>query len=424
MVLNGGLMKYFYHLALFVFLITSSNPVYLFAQAQHSVVRLSQKYYIPTERPPGALQKDFVRGADTSGGGAYRIVENRAPVLLDFAIYTNHFVDNYENSEDSHIELKKHAFILGYQTVGNEYFENMPIYSQLKERLEIWRSNSPATVSLIETALKSIDWKLTPHKVASFYEEDDVVGGVFYHKEGGAYLSVPLWNQTGNLSRVGMLIHEAFRHAKLMYDSETSDSNIQFLTAKISLDLPANGESLDRHILFEKNSSVYQYFASKVILDKVELQLVTKLKSIRNISIVQGSSSDRKAIDQLLSNISSKSAYQFIDKMSKELEDLSSSEELDYYRRLSIREAFHYTDQVIGHSIKKATLKYKDAIRQLDTTSFNVAKLVGEKVLAEYIDSGVNPYSSNQFEERARLDSTIEALKKLQQQMVDAKLIL
>lgn len=93
-------------------------------------------------------------GFESSGGGTIVKTGVGAPILLDFAIYDQEFVDEFHYSKGSSVQLKNYASTLGYEKFSFNRFEEMEVYPLLKERVEIWQESSPVITHAIKATSK------------------------------------------------------------------------------------------------------------------------------------------------------------------------------------------------------------------------------------------------------------------------------
>lgn len=352
-------------------------------------------------------------GFESSGGGTTVRVDGSAPILLDFIVFDDQFEDQFEHLDSSFVKLKKHASVLGYERFTFERFEKMEIYSLLKERLELWKTSSPVLVNSIEASLKGIDWRFTPHLVKSFYNDKRLQGAVYYSYDKGAWISAPIWNQLGDFSKIGLLIHEALRHASIGYDYRLSEDIIHNITYKIILTDPKDKETIDSKDYYGKNSSMAKYFMRQD-------QLAASKAKVRDLLLdkrVAESPKLRAIIENCINNLDS----------SKDLLESANALRSIYAVTLDVvkaaflnQSASRIDDVIVAHyrvRSSKPSLKLMDTARSLE--QITDAGSIGEKAIIKYIDNGENPYSFYELKDRYQLSKAVKILKQYHNRLLD-----
>ncbi|EPZ49582.1 hypothetical protein M902_0746 [Bacteriovorax sp. BAL6_X] len=352
-------------------------------------------------------------GFESSGGGTIVKTGVGAPILLDFAIYDQEFVDEFHYSKGSSVKLKNYASILGYERFSFDRFEEMEVYPLLKERIEIWQESSPVITHAIKAALKGADWRFTPHRVRSFYEGELFEGAVFYSGGKGAWISAPVWNRVGDFTKVGLLIHEALRHMSISYGDKLSEDTIHDLTYRIVLTNPVAGESLDSRSYYHRDSITALHFRSQDELSqsKAKLRSLALDERLKNrpelLSIVQ------ESIDSITDP---EALGERIDKLDRLYEITFDSNEAKLLLELS--NAIH--EVVVSHFREKAStpaLEFIDTIRSLD--SIMSLGSIGESMIIDYLESGENPFGIHELKERQQFQREIKKLKVYHQGLLE-----
>ncbi|MGE0615739.1 MAG: hypothetical protein AB7P04_08855 [Bacteriovoracia bacterium] len=230
----------------------------------------------------GIQEKGRTSGGGWSSGGGNVLLQPH-PVLMDFALYDPDFQEPAGAPLASSLMAKR----LGYDRIPN--VAELPEYKRASERLELWRKHSPVLMGMIADALKGMDWLYTPYAVEVLpgtrsasaplsavlaaapsvsqawpwfdrevftelqqrWPEAQVANTAIYDTRVGARFALPIWNQLGERSRAGLLVHEALRHVQLAYESWLPDFNLYVITAVIMLVDPDDApESLDNPDFF------------------------------------------------------------------------------------------------------------------------------------------------------------------------------
>lgn len=229
---------------------------------------------------------DKITGAGSSGGGTYIKREDGSVILLDFYKYYPNLQDTFEFKKIDEIDLNFWSYVKGYSEGQLRTYSGL--YKKLEKRFDSWQSTSPVLVNVIKSAVSQIKWKLSPYKVKKMYKGKEAVGVIYYYKEKGAVLDVDIWNRSGDLSKMGLLVHESLRHVNIFYNGNLSEDNIHYLTTRIILTDPENeNDSLDKAELFKEGSVVNRMmkFHKELVTVTVELKnsMIEWFDSIKHI---------------------------------------------------------------------------------------------------------------------------------------------
>ncbi|MGI4991999.1 hypothetical protein ACRXCV_05190 [Halobacteriovorax sp. GFR7] len=353
-------------------------------------------------------------GFESSGGGTIVKTGVGAPILLDFAIYNQEFVDEFHYSKGSSVELKNYASILGYEKFSFNRFEEMEIYPLLKERIDIWQESSPVITHAIKAALKGADWRFTPHRVRSFYEGELFEGAVFYSGVKGAWISAPVWNRVGDFTKVGLLIHEALRHMSISYGNKLSEDMIHDLTYRIVLTNPVVGETLDSRSYYHRDSITALHFRSKDEL----FESMAKLRALALDKRFHNKPELLSLIQESINNINNpESLGESVNTLDRRYEITFDKKEANLL--LDLSNAIH--EVIVGHFRKKASvpaLELMDTMRSLD--SIISLDTMGESVIIDYLESGENPFGVHEVKERLQFQQEIKKLKEHHKRLLES----
>ncbi|WP_412471790.1 hypothetical protein [Halobacteriovorax sp. RT-1-4] len=382
-----------------------------------------KKFNLHKERPQQLDLNSFLKksiqedsdegGFESSGGGTIVKTGVGAPILLDFAVYDQNFVDEFNYSQGSSVVLKKHASVLGYEKFTFDRIKEMEIYPLLKERIEKWQESSPLITHGIKSALKGADWRFTPHRVRSFYEGEIFQGAVFYSGDKGAWISTPVWNSVGDFSKIGLLIHEALRHMSISYGDKLSEEVIHDITYRITLTEPIEGETLDSRAYYHKDSITALHYKSK---DK----LAQSKERLRNLILDERLTNDPELLSIIQDSIDN------IDNSSVLMESVATLDKL-YEVTFEDKKANLLLDLSSGiHEVIASQLRVKasrpaleltDAIRSMN--SIISLETISESLIIDYIESGKIPYEFYQVKERLQFLNEIQKLKQRHKKLLE-----
>jgi len=206
------------------------------------------------------------KGGDTSGGGTLLIKSQGAkPILLDLALLKPDFVDSFTFGRPLSMPDTEFLKVVGFERAR---IKEDPAYSEAMRKLDEWRDASPVVVGLIREALVRMPLLYTEHrlKILPEYEmtaeqkeslsSKQLVAGAIYDVVFGARISRPIWNDLGDSSRVGLLIHEALRYVQLSSTGvgrKLSNGAIQEITGRLVLTRPKVGETFDNEKYLDAN---------------------------------------------------------------------------------------------------------------------------------------------------------------------------
>ena len=137
--------------------------------------------------------------------------------------------------------------------------ESLLIYKFLENHLSRWQRTSPHFIKWILSQVKKtefipIDTYLTQdlsqslgidvRKMLSVFPVATIHRAVTYTFRDGAFLSLPVWNQMGDMSKAGLLIHEALRRVQIVGKNQLSTDEIVNLTAMLMLGNPDDYNSI------------------------------------------------------------------------------------------------------------------------------------------------------------------------------------
>lgn len=194
-------------------------------------------------------------GANSSGGGTlFSRDKNAQPILLDFVFVNPAFEDTFNIYPRPPLDLSDFSKTIGFDDLK---IKEQAIYSFVTERLNAWRKSSPLVVEVIEWAIEGMDWFYTPHRVAlrpdyelpenlsQQYPDFEIKAAALYTGQYGTWISAPTWNNLGDYTQAGLIIHEASRHIQKTYHFLVSDKAVQKLTATIMLTDPQEWQTLE-----------------------------------------------------------------------------------------------------------------------------------------------------------------------------------
>lgn len=199
-----------------------------------------------------SVLKAFAGTGHSGGGSLYQSAPGTKPVLVDYLKTAPDFQDRFQIAKP--ISVTRFAETLGYDYVKPE---QLPALSLVQQRLEIWKENSPVMVSMFEKSLKQAIWRFTPlvlEETGSYVLPPQIRGGkvftaIIYTEKYGAWISIPIWNQVGDFTQAGLLLHEAGRQMQIDWNIELTNQEIQDIVARIMLETP-NRETLDNNEFF------------------------------------------------------------------------------------------------------------------------------------------------------------------------------
>jgi hypothetical protein len=133
--------------------------------------------------------------------------------------------------------------------------KRLPGYATALQRLDAWEANSPAVVSLIRFALTHMTWSVTPfmqklchvETLPTGLDPSRLMSAVVYNRDFGARISLPVISELGHVSLAGLLIHESLRHISIAFEDQMTDTALFWVTSRIMLSNPVEGDSLDYH---------------------------------------------------------------------------------------------------------------------------------------------------------------------------------
>lgn len=195
-------------------------------------------------------------GVDSGGGSVVFPPKTKKPILLELYGRQAAVTDLH-----SSLQMVRTENIRRYQ-VETFSLAQERIYESLEARLELWKKSSPVLIEAIRKTLRNTRYLYTFVRLpaTSRYVHTPATQGltvetaVFYHSSIGAIFSAQIYQGLDDASRVGLFIHEALRQIQIAYsdqgDAQMGDQALQDITAKLVLESPAPGETLDRPELF------------------------------------------------------------------------------------------------------------------------------------------------------------------------------
>lgn len=172
-------------------------------------------------------------GSASSGGGtAVRELRSGRLVLLDLLEASPDLDPDAVDLQYAPDQLAATplAMTIGYDRTQAK---KLAAYPGAVKRLNAWQASSPIIVGLIRQALDGMDWVFTPfaqevcrpEKIPARFGRDAAYSAVVYNERFGARMSLPVVNQLGHTSMIGLLVHEALRHAQIAYEDGMSEEN-------------------------------------------------------------------------------------------------------------------------------------------------------------------------------------------------------
>jgi len=188
---------------------------------------------------------------DSGGGTSVTVARGQRPVLLDLYLRDPAFTDTSTFSSRPR-GCGGTANRLGY---GRFDIHNEPAFVLVKRRLALWKSSSPALIESIEQTIEHTFYLFVLGNLP-LIERFHLPEGfdrrqvrletiVLYDKSYGAIFSDRLYSRLGDRSKAGLIIHEALRQIQIAYDDRMSEKSLQEATARILMDQPQSGETLD-----------------------------------------------------------------------------------------------------------------------------------------------------------------------------------
>lgn len=197
-------------------------------------------------------------GGDTSGGGTLIVRKpGDKPVLLDLALRDPGFSDTYEFKKSIGMPDTEFLKVVGFDRAD---FRGDPAFVLATKRLNAWRHESPIVVGLIRNALAQMPLLYTSHRLkvlpefdlpaekAKTWPDAGLVSAAIYDGIFGSRISRAVWDDLGDMSKAGLLIHEALRHIQLASPGDArklTNIAIQEITGRIMLSNPKKGENFD-----------------------------------------------------------------------------------------------------------------------------------------------------------------------------------
>ena len=199
----------------------------------------------------------LLSGGHESGGGTgiLKGSSDGTIYLLDLINFDSNFTDTIQIKSELKLKRGKSA-TLGFEILD---IESLLIYKFLENHLSRWQRTSPHFIKWILSQVKKtefipIDTYLTQdlsqslgidvRKMLSVFPVATIHRAVTYTFRDGAFLSLPVWNQMGDMSKAGLLIHEALRRVQIVGKNQLSTDEIVNLTAMLMLGNPDDYNSI------------------------------------------------------------------------------------------------------------------------------------------------------------------------------------
>ena len=365
-------------------------------------------------------------GADSSGGGSFIKNEDNQLILLDYYQIDHEFKDTFKFLKNSFISLKPSALVLGYQKEKIDFFSKMKIYKTLMGQLDLWQQNSPQLVYAIKESLKAIEFRITPLDVISFYKNKNIIGAVFYTKNDGVWLSARSWNNAGDLSKSGLLLHEAFRHMDIACESKMREEDIIYLTHKIMLTSPQEEETLDKKDYFQKNSHIYNLINADNRIQQNNISLKQVLEVLLQNEISNKFPSIRMKMKSLYKKPTEESAKLFSNLLMKRIDSSSQPENESLFFLDLETSVSHYLKVIWAIEISRNDIKFITAKRNMEqfNSPSKLIKIVNESVITKYVNTGKHPFKRYNFKKINNLKQVVKIRRKTFKRLVDAKILL
>lgn len=230
---------------------------------------------------PGAERQNGIGGR--GGGNLVASSESIRPVLVDYFAYLPGLRDFQAPRGALPLVITNLKSLAGAD-VPYVRMSEQPAFEITRWRLRTWAASSPVVVGAIMESIKFMDFFpvdspiqaqpgyriLFPAKENSTFKIVPVIG---YSKDlGGAVISIPIWNQIGVMTQAGLPVHEALRDIQITLADGMSDEVLQWVTAKIMLTDPIEGETLDK-------SEYFGDYLGRLIRETKEEPMATKLRT-------------------------------------------------------------------------------------------------------------------------------------------------
>ena len=192
--------------------------------------------------------KETIFGGGSDGGGNI-VYDNylKNPLLLDLYLKNSRLIDKKTSDYNTQLPLKKIVVKIG----------KLKIAELIKERFNIWKNNSITLIKLLNQALFNLQMVAIPNYLKqnnryylprnffTKYPTAKIKTAIIYHKIYWTTISTKRWNELGDLSQAGLILHELFRNVQIRYGFYISEKELQNTVAKILLTTPIQNESLD-----------------------------------------------------------------------------------------------------------------------------------------------------------------------------------
>lgn len=184
---------------------------------------------------------------DSGGGHSVKLKSGTPLILLDLALHNPQIEDPQVMSPK--IDFKSSRKVGGFRKVKAQ---NLDIYDVLKLKISSWDRFLPSVSSFLSKAIDEMDIFVTDGhlptdkslevdlaSLKTSFPHSKIWKGINYSRRTGAILSEKIWNISGDLSRMGYVIHEAVRHLQIYYHDSVGDAQLFRLTALLTLEEPS-----------------------------------------------------------------------------------------------------------------------------------------------------------------------------------------
>lgn len=213
------------------------------------------------------------RQGGITGGGGHLIPENPAPILMDLYELGPKVQETYQyinkdkfssDSIDTPIDMSK--------------ISAMPL---IEQKLKMWETSSPRLIEELKHSIKNTKWYATPFyfkvgndqsftiptTLSAKITSQQLIKIAYYNPLFEVWLSRPIWNRgLGDLTKAGIIIHEALRQMQLRYEAEIKEEHLQKITAYILLATPGQWLPLERRAL--TTLDLPEYLGKKIVKEQ------------------------------------------------------------------------------------------------------------------------------------------------------------
>lgn len=188
-----------------------------------------------------SAQRKSGNGYDRGGACLAKDASGRLTVLSDFA--QNGFdskAHRYANMSSDYITLSKSGQLIGYDIFNLQQLSSFQTASQMilewgKQNAEVKDLAELLNNTMHAMLIKTVKYRFNfPGDETCLDQRTTAV--VLYIRNSGGHLSVPMFNELDFITQVGVLVHEAYRSAKITFlpkNFEISEQAIAAVTTSI-----------------------------------------------------------------------------------------------------------------------------------------------------------------------------------------------